>query len=295
MICSLCPRKCAALRTESEAQGRCRMGLTPRVARAMLHMWEEPCLSGTRGSGAVFFSGCTMGCLFCQNTEISHGGFGRDISIESLAGIFDDLAAQGAHNINLVSPTQFVHAVIPALKMRKNRLPVIYNTGGYERVETLRALEGHVQIYLPDLKFSSPALAQRICGAPEYFAVATRAIEEMWRQVGAIELDEEGIAQSGLMIRHLVLPGQAEDSKRVLSWIADHLPEDVMVSVMAQYVPYGAAKGDPVFGRRVTEKEFDQVLEHMDKLSLDNGYVQQLDAAEEEYIPDFSLQGVPEK
>ena len=242
-LCSLCPRRCGALRTGTEGGGFCGMPALPVVARAALHFWEEPCISGTRGSGTVFFSGCNLGCVFCQNGSISHGRFGRPVTIPRLREIFQELIAQGAHNINLVTPTHFAPAIREALEAPL-AVPVVWNSGGYELPEALRTLEGKVQIYLPDLKYADSALAARYSGAADYFETATAAIREMFRQVGRCVWDADGMLQRGVIIRHLLLPGALENTKAVLDWIAGTFPAgSVLVSLMSQYTPQAGAGG----------------------------------------------------
>nr|MDD6335352.1 radical SAM protein [bacterium] len=292
--CNLCPRSCGTRRGESGGLGFCGVGRLPRVARAALHRWEEPCLSGSCGSGTIFFSGCNLKCVFCQNAPISHGAFGKDISVERLADIMDELAAQGAHNINLVTPSHVAPAILRALKLRKNRLPVVWNSNGYERVETLRQMEGAIDIYLPDFKFIRHGTAALLCGAGDYPDVAGRAIREMLRQVGNIQLNEDGLARKGVLIRHLVLPGRAEESIELLRWMADHLPDGIWLSLMGQYVPCGPARDIPGLDRALTQPEYDLVLEEAQRLGFAFGYTQELGAASESFIPPFDLTGVKE-
>ena len=292
MVCNLCPRRCGAVRTETHGAGRCRMPAAPVLARAALHRWEEPPISGTRGSGTVFFSGCPLDCVFCQNDAISHRDFGRAVTLERLREICLDLAAQGAHNINLVTPTHFLPQILPALEP-KLPVPVVYNCGGYERVETLKMLEGKVDIYLPDLKFAEPELAKQLCGAQDYFPVAARAIDEMLRQGGTPVYGEDGMLKKGVSIRHLVLPGQVQNSLKVLDYIADHFPKgSVLVSLMAQFVPSGRLKHTPPFDRTVTKEEYEAVVDWLYMLSLEDGFLQEPSAATDAYLPDFSLEGV---
>ncbi len=289
--CRLCPRACGVDRTRGQ-RGFCGMGDTITAARAALHFWEEPVISGTRGSGAVFFSGCSLGCDFCQNAEISHGRFGMEITPERLREIFEDLIAQGAHNINLVTAAHFLPSVIPALRPRLP-VPVVYNSGGYESVETLRELEGLVDIYLPDLKYAEPELAARLSHAPDYFPAAASAIDEMVRQTGPCTYDAEGMLQKGVIIRHLVLPGHVQNSLKVLDYIAEHFPRGtVLVSLMAQYVPSGRVKDTPPFDRAVTEEEYDAVVSWLYMLGLEDGFLQERSAATDAYLPDFSLEGI---
>lgn len=237
MICTLCPRNCGAERTAEHGSGFCGMPAGLRVARAMLHQWEEPPISGTNGAGTVFFSGCTLRCCFCQNGSISAGCQGKDISTARLREIFDELIARGAHNIELVTPTHFLPWILPALEP-KLPVPVVYNCGGYEKVDTLRQLEGKVDIYLPDLKYADGALAKALSGAEDYFPAACEAIREMFRQVGRPVYDENGLMKQGVILRHLVLPGYLNNTRQVLDWIAETFaPGDVVVSLMSQYTP----------------------------------------------------------
>ena len=289
--CRLCPRKCGADRTAGQT-GFCGMGATLTAARAALHYWEEPPISGSRGSGAVFFSGCGLGCAFCQNTEISHGRFGKALSTGRLREIFQELIDQGAHNINLVTPTHFLPQILPALEPRLP-VPVVYNCGGYERVETLRLLEGKVDIYLPDLKYAEPELAAELSAAPDYFPVAARAIDEMFRQTGPVQYDDDGMLKKGVIIRHLVLPGHVQNSLKVLDYIAEHFPKgSILLSLMAQYVPSGSVRSTPPYDRTVSQEEYDAVTDWMYMLGLEDGFLQEPAAATDEYLPDFSLEGI---
>ena len=289
--CRLCPRSCGVDRTRGQ-RGVCGMGDKLTVARAALHVWEEPPISGKNGSGAVFFSGCSLGCGFCQNTEISHGCVGKEISEVRLREIFEELIAKGAHNINLVTASHFVPKILPALTP-KLPVPVVFNCGGYESVETLKLLEGKVDIYLPDLKYAEGELAKELSRAPDYFPVACRAIDEMVRQVGPCQFDKDGMLQKGVIIRHLILPGQVQNSLKVLDYIAEHFPKDtVLLSLMAQYVPSGRVKNTPPFDRTVTEEEYRAVVDWLYMLGLENGFLQERSAATAAYLPDFSLEGV---
>lgn len=289
MICTLCPRRCGAERTAEAGGGFCRMPGGLRVARAMLHHWEEPPISGQNGAGTVFFSGCTLGCVYCQNGDISAGGFGKDISAARLREIFEELIAQGAHNIELVTPTHFLPWILPALTPRLP-VPVVYNCGGYERVETLRALEGLVDVYLPDLKYADGALAAELSGAADYFPVACEAIREMFRQVGPYVL-EDGLLTRGVVIRHLVLPGYLDNTRRVLDWIAETFaPGDVLVSLMSQYTPTANMAGR--LARRVTAAEYRAAADYMRNCGITDGFVQERTSAEEAYTPAFDGEGV---
>ncbi|MBR3797154.1 MAG: radical SAM protein [Clostridia bacterium] len=288
--CTLCPRKCRAERGETGGRGVCGVGMLPKVARAALHMWEEPCISGTRGSGAVFFSGCGLRCIFCQNEAISHGGEGEVVSVGRLAEIFGELEAQGAHNINLVTAAQFVPAVIEALQIYRPHIPIVYNSSGYESADTLRMLEGYVDIYLPDFKYIDPAMAKLLSGAEDYPGVAMAAIREMIRQTGPAVYDADGMMTRGTQIRHLVLPGLTGDSMKILSRIADEFP-GVPVSLMGQYTPFGRALDMPGMNRKLRKKEYARVLAHMEALELP-GYRQELDSASDAFVPAFDGTGV---
>ena len=288
--CTLCPRQCGIERGPNSGAGVCGVGSLPRIARAALHMWEEPCISGTRGSGAVFFSGCGLKCIFCQNEAISHGGEGETVSTKRLAEIFRELEAQGAHNINLVTAAQFVPAVIEALNIYRPNIPSVYNSSGYERVETLRQLEGYVDIYLPDFKYIDAQMARLLSGAADYPEVAMAAIHEMLRQTGPAVYDENGMMLRGTQIRHLILPGLTGDSMKILSIIADEFP-GAAVSLMGQYVPFGKALEMPGMNRRIKKKEYARVLAHMEMIGLD-GYRQELESASEAFVPAFDGTGV---
>lgn len=287
MICTLCPRRCRAERQEESGQGFCRMGTRAVVSRAAPHLWEEPCISGSRGSGTVFFSGCPLGCAYCQNHSISHERQGRRMTDAELADVIRDLEQTGVHNISFVTGTHFVPAILNALKCYRPAVPMVWNTGGYETLDTLRMLEGTVDIYLPDLKHVSPRLGKVLCAAPDYFEVASAAILEMLRQTGKPVYDENGIMLRGTVIRHLVLPGCTGDSIRVLNWIAEHTPLGTPVSIMRQYtpIPECTIKG---MDRRITDAEYDRVVEHALDLGL-NALTQEKEAAEACYIPDFNL------
>lgn len=290
MICNLCPRKCGAVRTADRGEGRCRMPEAPVVARAALHMWEEPPISGTKGSGTVFFSGCSLGCVFCQNEQISHQDFGKSITVDRLRAIFFELIDQGAHNINLVNPTHYAHVVRSALK-EPLPVPVVYNSGGYDRVETLKALEGKIQIYLPDYKYRTSDYAGRYSDAPDYPEAAEAAILEMFRQTGPVRY-ENGLLKQGVVIRHLLLPGKLAEAKRVMDWVAEHFePGQVLFSLMSQYIPLGRAADYPEINRRVRPSEVRAAETYMADLGLE-GFTQGTEAAQAEYIPPFDLTGV---
>ncbi|WP_454941919.1 radical SAM protein [Evtepia sp.] len=287
--CTLCPRRCGGDRTQ--ATGRCRMPDRPVVARAALHHWEEPPLSGTRGAGTVFFSGCSLGCVFCQNDSISQGDFGREIPVERLREIFRELAAQGAHNIDLVNPTHYAHAIAQALEAPLP-VPVVWNSGGYDRVETLRALEGKVDIYLPDYKYPDAAGAKAYAGAADYPEVAQAAIREMVRQTGPCVFDGAGLLRRGVVIRHLLLPGRLAQAKAVMDWVAGTFPPNtVLFSLMSQYTPWGRAGDFPPLDRPLRRSEVRGAEAYFANLGL-AGFTQGVEAVGAEYIPAFDLTGV---
>ena len=291
MICTLCPRNCAALRTQTEGQGFCAMPETVYLARAALHRWEEPPISGTRGAGTVFFSGCNLGCVFCQNDVISRQRLGKPVTEQRLRDIFAELIEQGAHNIDLVSPTHYAHVLTRVLS-EPLPVPVVWNTGGYESVETLRSLEGKVDVYLPDLKYVDSAPAARYSGAADYPERAKAAILEMYRQTGPIQLDGDGILQRGVLIRHLILPGQLPAAKAVMDWVAENFPRgSVLFSLMSQYVPLGRASEYRELNRRLRKAEARSAAEYMANLGLP-GFTQEMDAADAQYVPGFDFTGV---
>lgn len=280
--CRLCPRECGVNRTAGEL-GFCGCPGVALVAKRMLHQWEEPALAGSGGSGAIFFGGCTLRCRYCQNAAISGGAVGKPTDSTRLRQMMEALIDQGAENIDLVTPTHFLPTILPALE-RPLPVPVVYNCGGYERVEALRALEGKIDIYLPDLKYADAALAGALSGAPDYFPVAARAIREMVRQVGSVQWQGERVTR-GVIIRHLILPGQVENSLRVLDWIGEHFrPGQVLVSLMRQYTPMGGL-GAP-YDRRITDEEYDAVLSWMYLNELE-GFTQEAESADRGFIPDF--------
>ena len=288
--CTLCPRRCGVDRTRGQL-GFCKMPGQIHAARAGVHYWEEPVISGSFGSGAVFFSGCTLKCAFCQNYDISQENFGKPLTSAELRAAFERLIDEGVQNINLVTPTHFLPDILPALEP-KLPVPVVYNCGGYESVETLRQLEGKIDVYLPDFKYSDNALAKKLSSAPDYFETASAAILEMYRQVGkpVIEGDE---MKRGVLVRHLVLPGCVDNSLGVLDWVAEHFRSgDILFSLMSQYVPMGRAAEMPPFDRRITELEYDSVLSYMMLLGIEDGYTQDFSSAERGYTPSFDLTGL---
>ena len=290
MICNLCPRNCGALRDESAGEGYCRMPEVPVLARAALHHWEEPPISGTRGSGTVFFSGCSLGCVFCQNEKISHHDFGKPVTLPRLREICEELIAQGAHNINFVNPTHYAHIIAKLLEQPLG-VPVVYNCGGYEKVETLRALEGKIDIYLPDLKYLDPKSAARYSLAENYPETALAAIREMVRQTGPAVL-EDGLLKRGTVIRHLILPGQVSAAKAVMDWVWENFaPGEVLFSLMSQYTPWGDLSNHPEIDRKLRKGEIRSATEYMQNLGLP-GFCQDGASAQEEYTPPFDLTGI---
>ena len=288
--CTLCPRRCGVDRTRGQL-GFCKMPGQIHAARAGVHYWEEPVISGSFGSGAVFFSGCTLKCAFCQNYDISQENFGKPMTSAELRAAFERLIDEGVQNINLVTPTHFLPDILPALEP-KLPVPVVYNCGGYESVETLRQLEGKIDVYLPDFKYSDNALAKKLSSAPDYFETASAAILEMYRQVGKPVLEDDEMKR-GVLVRHLVLPGCVDNSLGVLDWVAEHFRSgDVLFSLMSQYVPMGRAAEMPPFDRRITELEYDSVLSYMMLLGIEDGYTQDFSSAERGYTPSFDLTGL---
>ena len=289
MICTLCPRNCGAERTETKAGGYCAMPSLPRAAKAMLHLWEEPCLVGGHGAGTVFFSGCNLRCCFCQNSSISQGGEGIGVTPERLREIYRSLIARGAACIDLVTPTHFTEAILESLA-EPLPVPVVWNSGGYEKPETLRRLEGKVQVYLPDLKYALPEPAKKYSAAEDYFDWASQAILEMFRQTGPYRM-ENGLLTRGVLIRHLLLPGELENTRRVIDWVAATFrPGDVLFSLMSQYTPQPGAAGN--LARHVTRAEYRSAVEYMENCGITDGFTQERTSAREEYTPDFDLRGI---
>jgi len=285
MLCNLCPRRCNAERMPDSGTGFCGMGTLPVVARAARHMWEEPCISGTRGSGTVFFSGCTLGCVFCQNERISHHPLGVTMDAKQLCELFERVEDLGVHNLNLVTPSHFAPEIFKALKMRRMQIPVVWNTSGYETVEVIEAARGLVDIFLPDLKYASEKTAGQLANAPDYFPVAMKAIRAMCDVAGAPVYDQDGIMQRGTIVRHLILPLRTAESIQILDAIAQELPAGTPVSLMRQYTPMNEVK---IAGldRRLTTREYVKVRDHMFQLGLD-GYLQQKESADSAYTPAF--------
>lgn len=297
-FCNVCPRSCKVDRKQSIHEkgraGYCRSGMLPIVSRAALHHWEEPCISGTRGAGTVFFAGCNLSCVYCQNYEISELMHGEEISVERLRQIYFELIAQGAHNIDLVTPTHFTHAIFQSLR-DPLPVPVVYNCGGYESVHTVAFLRKKIQCWLPDLKYSLREPAARYSDAPDYFEKATAAIEQMYRQTGPYEIGSDGILKKGVLIRHLILPGNLENTKGVLRYVAETFaPGQVLFSLMRQYVPWGRAAEFPEINRRLTEEEYNEAEACMEELGIVDGYTQEADSSDAVYIPAFNGAGVRE-
>lgn len=286
--CIICPRECRVDRINK--LGICRMGLSPRVSKVMLHMWEEPCISGVRGSGAVFFSGCNLRCVFCQNYKISQEESGEEVSTKKLADIFLDLEDQGAHTINLVNPTHFIPPIAEAIDIARSeglKIPIVYNTNGYESVRSLKLLEGKIQVYLPDIKYFSKEASLKYSGVSDYFNICGEAVLEMFRQVGVPEFDNYGIIVKGLIIRHLILPSNSKDSLKVIDFIAENFPKEIYVSIMSQYIPYYKSDEHKEINRKITKFEYERVLDYFYKRGLKNGYMQEREAASNAFIPDF--------
>lgn len=288
MICDICPRKCGAIRTEHVGKGFCQAGTLPVVARIAPHYGEEPCISGTKGSGTVFFSGCTMRCKFCQNYEISSQPKGLTMTPDMLAECYKELEKEGVHNINLVTADHFAPAVVESLKIYRPSVPVVYNCSGYTSPKILNMLNGLVDIYLPDFKYSSDKLAVKLSSAPDYVNTALAAIKEMIFQVGLPEYDDDGIMQKGVIVRQLILPAHTKNSIEALDILEREFGRQIMVSLMCQYVPWGEVKNDPKLGRKLTKREYEKVKRALFSLDLD-GFTQDMSSASEEYIPEWNL------
>lgn len=288
--CTICPHNCKINRKNGQV-GRCKSKDTVKIALYSTHNFEEPCISGKKGSGTVFFSNCNLNCVFCQNYEISQEGKGIEITINRLAEIFLEQQEKDVENINLVTPTSYVPQIIEAIKLARKqglKLPIVYNTNGYEKVETLKMLEGYIDIYLPDLKYSDNKLAKCLSKVDNYFEITTEALKEMYRQTGKAIFDDRGIMKKGMIIRHLVLPNHILNSRRVLKWINDNM-NDVYVSIMAQYFPTYKAKEIEDINRKLTKEEYEQIENYLYRLNLENGYIQELGEHEEEYVPKWEM------
>lgn len=290
----LCPRNCDVDRKKS--LGVCQVSDTVKVARAALHYWEEPCISGENGSGAVFFSGCPLHCVFCQNEEISHGKVGKDITIERLAKIYLNLQAQGANNINLVTGTHYIPDIVESVTKAREQgltLPIIYNTSGYEKVESLKLLDGIVDVYLPDFKYMDSDLAQKYSRAKDYSVVAKAAIDEMVRQCGTLSFDENGFILKGVIVRQLLLPGHVKDAKNIIDYLYKTYENRIYVSMMSQYTPMeNVGKNYPELNRRVTKREYESYINYALELGIENAFIQDRKVAKESFIPDFNCEGV---
>lgn len=288
--CTICPHECKCNRNQKEI-GRCKATEKIKIALSSIHHFEEPCISGKNGSGTIFFSNCNLHCVYCQNYEISQQGRGKEIEIKELAKIFLEQQNQKAENINLVTPTSYVPQIIEAIKIAKKKglsIPIIYNTNGYEKVETLKKLEGYIDVYLPDLKYYEDEMAKKYSKISQYFPIATKAIKEMYRQVGSPKFDENGMIRKGLMIRHLILPNHIENSKKILKWIKENIDEKVYINIMAQYFPTYQAKEKEEYkklNRKLTKEEYRKIENYVYDLNIENGYIQELGEHEEEYVP----------
>ena len=292
-VCNICPRNCNVDR--SEKTGFCSMTDTVKISRAALHMWEEPCISGEKGSGTVFFSGCNMKCVFCQNKDISTGGFGKEITVERLSDIFLELQGKGALNINLVTPTHYTLQIIDAVKMARVKglkLPIVYNTSSYEKVETIKMLEGIVDVWLPDFKYMDNAVAQKYSKAADYVNCATAAIDEMVRQQPECVFDDDGIIRKGVIVRHLVLPGQVQGAKDAVEYLYNRYGDNIFISIMSQYTPCTDLSAYPEINRKLTQQEYDDVVDYAVKIGVENGFLQEGESASESFIPPFDLEGV---
>ncbi|MDD6488217.1 MAG: radical SAM protein [Clostridia bacterium] len=288
-VCKLCPRNCNAVRNENSGNGYCKMGTLPRIARVAPHIWEEPCISGTKGSGTIFFSGCVLSCVFCQNSKISSGGYGKSVTTEQLVDYIKKLESMGVHNINLVSPTPYIESIIECFERYKPSIPVVYNTGGYEKAETIKRLDGIVDIYLPDMKYINSDISLKYSKAADYFEYASEALKEMVRQTGKPQFDSDGIMTKGTIVRHLILPQNTHNSIEVLEWLDKTFGSDILISLMGQYIPLGNAGKYPEINRRITTREYNKVLDYLETTGLD-GFVQELSSAKKSYIPDFDIE-----
>lgn len=291
MICNICPRNCNAERTQAMGTGFCKMPSVPVLARADIHNWEEPFISGSHGTGAIFFSGCNLKCCFCQNYPISHENYGEKITIQRLVEIIKELEDKNVHTIDLVNPTHFTDCIIEALTIYKPHIPVIYNSSGYDKVETLKRLRGLIDVYLPDFKYYSNEKSAKYAKCPDYFETVGKAILEMYRQQPQTII-KDGIIQKGLIIRHLVLPGNVEESKNILLWIKNNLSEDTYISLMSQYTPYGEIESFKELKRPLMTAEYNKVVDYFIELGLKNGFMQEKSSAKTDFIPDFDMTGV---
>lgn len=292
--CEICPRDCKVNRKEGK-QGYCKCDNKIKIALVSTHYYEEPCISGKNGSGTIFFSNCNLNCIFCQNYEISQEGKGKVVTIERLAQIMLEQQERGLNNINLVTPTMYAYQIIEAIKIAKAnglKIPIIYNTNSYENVETIKALNGFIDVYLPDLKYYSDEIAIKYSNAPHYFEIATKAIKEMYSQVGMPIFDDNGIIKKGVIIRHLILPNHTQNSIHILKWVKENFDDNVLISVMAQYFPTYKAKNDKNLCRKISTEEYKKVENYMYEIELNNGYMQDLGKHEEEFVPKFDFRNI---
>lgn len=293
--CNMCPHRCMVNRLEGNV-GRCKSGKDVELALVSIHMYEEPCISGEDGSGTIFFCNCNLNCVYCQNSNISQGNFkGKKVTTEKLANIFLMQQERKANNINLVTPTTYIEQIIDAIKIARNKglkIPIIYNSNGYENLESLRKLDGYIDVYLPDIKYMEDNLGEKYSNVKNYSKVVKETIYEMYRQVGATTLNKEGMIKKGMIIRHLILPNNIENSKKVLKWIKENVDKEVYVSIMAQYFPTYKAKNIKELNRKITSKEYNEIMDYVDKLDFRNGYFQELGEHEEEYVPNFDLSNI---
>lgn len=293
-LCNMCPRECNVDRGLGKT-GFCKVPNHIKVARADLHFWEEPCISGEEGSGTVFFSGCNLRCVYCQNRKIAEGVYGKEITVDRLAAIFLELQEKGANNINLVTPSHYVWQIVKALKLAKEKglkVPVVYNSSAYEKVEILKLLEGYVDIYLPDFKYMDSHLSGKYSKAEDYSYVAKQAIREMVRQVGLPQFDDRDMLKKGVVVRHLVLPGYVEDSKEIIKYLYDTYGNDIFISILSQFTPLEGLEKYPEINRKLTEEEYEKVVNYAIEIGVENGFIQEGDVAEESFIPNFDGQGV---
>ncbi|MDF2906087.1 MAG: pyruvate formate lyase activator [Herbinix sp.] len=292
--CVLCPRECKVDRSNGN-KGYCKVDEEIIVARAALHMWEEPCISGEEGSGTVFFSGCSLGCVYCQNYNIANGFAGKKITVERLSDIFLELQEKRANNINLVTPSHYVPQIINAIILARHKglsLPILYNSSAYEKVDTIRLLEGYVDIYLPDLKYINSEPARMYSKAEDYFDYASTAIEEMVRQIGCAAFDDRGIMKKGVIVRHLLLPGYLQDSKKIIKYLYDAYGDTIYISIMNQYTPLSGMAAYPSMNRRISEEEYNELIDYAIEIGVENGFIQEDDTASESFIPEFNEEGV---
>lgn len=292
--CNICPRNCNANRT-SPTLGVCKSSLALKIAKAYPHMWEEPCISGEKGSGTVFFSNCNLSCVFCQNHEISHEAKGKEITTQRLSEIFLELEERGCHNINLVNPSHYALQIIEGINLSRKfglKIPIVYNSNGYEKVATIKALEGYIQIYIPDLKYFNDKYAIKYSKAPNYFNIASKAIEEMVTQIGEPQFDENDIMKKGVIVRHLMLPGLLFDSKKVVDYVYKTFGDSVYLSLMNQYTPMYGAKDFPEIDKTLNPKHYDSLIDYCLELGYKNAFIQESGTSSEVYVPDFNLSGV---